>query len=160
MTTPPRGDLAATEASGLSRIQDFLNPASHSRCGLGLSCPDWLENTEDVVRRDGVDGLTTQRCSICLQRGFPLCFVLFVPEPRSKPFPYVIGHLAECWNASVALAFINRVQALGNLPACTRGFLTSIREWDPGETTKPHFFALASKSKTQHPFPGTSLGNY
>ncbi len=73
--------------------------------------------------------------------------MLFVPEPRSKRFPYVVGHRAERWNAAVALALINRVQAPGDLPPGTRGLLTSIGERDAGGATKSHFFALASKCK-------------
>src|ERR1700682_3544258 len=142
MAAPAGGVFASAKAFGLCRIQNLLNSAPYARGSFGLYCPDRLQDPKHVVGADGVDGLPTQGCSICLQRGFPLCLMFFVPEPRSKRFPDVVGHLAERWNAAVALAFINRVQALGNLPACTRGFLASIGEGDAGGATKPHFLGL------------------
>ena len=43
--------------------------------------------------------------------------MLLVSEAGRKRFPYIVGHLAKRGNATVALALVNGVEPLGNLPS-------------------------------------------
>ena len=157
MAAPSGGVLAITEAFGLGRVQDLFDPSAHPGGGFGLRRPDRLR----TARTSSVAMVSTglrPRAGVGLQGRFPLSLVLLVSEAGRKSFPHVVGHLAKRGNAPVALALINGIKPLGNLPARAAAFSRASAR-DTGGAPKPHLFGPAAPSEAQNPFAGTGFRN-
>ena len=149
MAAPPGGVLAVAEALGLGRVQNLFNPSAHPRGGFGLRRPDRLQDRQHVIGGDGIHRLGAQGSGVGLQRRFPLSLVLLVPETRRKRLPHVVGHLAKRGNATVALALVNWVEPLGNLPARAGGLLAGIGKGNAGGAAEPHLLGPAAPGEAQ-----------
>ncbi len=85
--------------------------------------------------------------------------MLLVPEARRESLTHLVSHFPERRDATGALALVDGVQPLGDLPACAGGLLAGISKGHRGRGPQAHFLGPAAPCEPQHPLAGTSLRN-
>src|SRR6266851_33853 len=144
MASPAGGVLAIAKPFSFGSVQHLFDPGTHSRGRFRLSRPDRFEDRKHVIGAYNVYWLGAKGRCIVLQRRFPLCLMLLIAKTLRKRLAHIVGHFAKRGDAAVPLAFFDGVDALGNRPTRSGGFLACVGERHTGGAAEPHFLRLTA----------------
>ena len=152
VSPPPGGVLPCSVARSRSGVENHLDTSPKARPRLVSRGPQWLEDAQNVLSCDRVDGLVPERRGI-LSQGHSPCGPVGLAAPAGLLRLYeLIGEGSERgYRTSNSFALCDWIRAGRTLLAAVNGQIASHRQRNRGEAPEAHLSQPAVLAEQEGP---------